>query len=294
MRKKLVYSQLSNFQTYHMYVRQMLMLAENVFEFINLPSYMDKAYINKVLLRQGAIAFFYDDVLEQLVALPFGNTNTVDVYNRPVSIQVTGANGYTRQLNKDEFVIMYDNNGRYPLYIDIIQYAERMANCERTADVNIQQQRTPRVWKTTTDREKTVRDLANEVDGACEKIVTYDDIDIDETTVTLSPAPYVTDKLDEHGDKIWSKFLQLIGVSNLSLTKKERHITDEINAMQGGTIASRFSRFEPRQNAIEKINEKWGDKLTDGKIEVRYYDGEPTTEENDTIEDEGDENYDDI
>ena len=44
--------------------------------------------------------------------------------------------------------------------------------------------------------------------------------------------------------------------------------------MQGGTIASRFSRFEPRQRAIDEIKEKFGIKL-----EVSYYDGIPTSVE---------------
>ena len=46
-----------------------------------------------------------------------------------------------------------------------------------------------------------------------------------------------------------------------------------MTASLGGTIASRYSRFEPRKRAIEEINKKFG---TD--IKVRYYDGIPTTE----------------
>lgn len=42
----------------------------------------------------------------------------------------------------------------------------------------------------------------------------------------------------------------------------------------GGTIASRYNRFEPRKKAIEEINEKWG-----YDIIVRYYDQIPTSEE---------------
>ena len=47
-----------------------------------------------------------------------------------------------------------------------------------------------------------------------------------------------------------------------------------MSASQGGTVASRFSRFEPRKRAIDEINKKFGT-----NIEVSYYDGEPTTEE---------------
>lgn len=65
-----------------------------------------------------------------LLALPYTPIGNLDVYGRPTRIQVMSRNGYTRALNKGEFVIMYDNNGQYPLYLDIIQYAERLRTSE--------------------------------------------------------------------------------------------------------------------------------------------------------------------
>ena len=287
MKHKLINSQLSNWMTYQMYLRQFLTLAENVFVYENMPDYIDTAYLNKTLVRQGAIAFFYDDVLEKVLALPYTSIGSLDVYNRPKRIQVYGRNGYTNTLKEGEFVIMYDNNGRYPIYIDILQYAERYANVTRTIDINIAQQKTPRVWKTSTEKEKTVRDIANEVDGNVEKIVTYDNINLDDIELILAPAPFVADKLQEQKDKIWSEFLRLIGISNLSFQKKERNISDEIQAMQGGTIASRYERFEPRKKAIEEINSKFG-----LEIKVEYYDGIPTDKKEENEEMEDDEEYD--
>ena len=283
MNHKLINSQLSNWMTYQMYLRQFLTLAENVFIYDNMPDYIDTAYLNKTLVRQGAIAFFYDDVLEKVLALPYTNIGSLDVYNRPKKIQVYGRNGYTNTLKEGEFVIMYDNNGRYPIYIDVLQYAERYANVTRTIDINIAQQKTPRVWKTSTEKEKTVKDLVNEVDGNVEKILTYDNINLDDIELVLAPAPFVTDKLQDQKDKIWSEFLRLIGISNLSFQKKERNISDEIQAMQGGTIASRYERFESRKKAIEEINKKFN-----LQIKVEYYDGIPTDkkENNEALEDE--------
>lgn len=281
MKRKLINSQLSNFATYNMYLRQLLTLAENVFEFKNLPPFIDVSYINKQLLRKGSIAFFKDEVLG-LLALPYIVVNGLDVYGRPKRIEVLGQNGYRRVLNSDEFVIMYDNNGRYPLYLDICQYAERIALDTRTADINIAQQKTPRVFKTSTEKERSVRDLVNNVDGYENTIITYDNMDLDETSMILAPAPYVADKIDLHKQNDYNEFLRLIGVSNLSYQKKERNISDEIQAMQGGTIASRYSRFEPRQRAVEEINKKF-----ELKIEVQYYDGEPSTiKEMEVVEDE--------
>ena len=284
MKRKIINSQLSNYATYEMYKRQLLTLAENVFEFINMPKYIDISFLNKTLLRQGSIAFFIDDVLG-LLALPYQNIGKLDVYGRPDKIQVISQNGYTKFLNnKDDFVIMYDNNGRYPLYLDILQYAERLGLDTRTIDINIAQQKTPRFWKTKTEKVKTIQDLSNNVDAMENVIIAYDDLDFDDTTLVLAPAPYVADKIDLHKEKDWNEFLRLIGIANMNFQKKERNIKDEVLLSQGGTVASRYSRFEPRQKAIDEINEKFKKKvLLDGtpvlknNLEVRFYDGLPTS-----------------
>lgn len=273
MKKKLVNSQISNFLTYQMYLRQLLTLAENVFEFTNLPEFIDVSYLNKQLLRKGSVAFFKDEVMG-VIALPYNNVGTLDVYGRPRTIQVIARNGYTRTLKEGEFVIMYDNNGRYPLLMDIYQNAERIANCKKVIDINIAQQKTPRIWITNSDKKRTVEDLLNQYDGNVETVLAYDTLDLDDVQAICEPAPFVADKIDIHLEKEWAEFFRLIGVANLVEQKKERLIQDEMTASLGGTIASRYSRFEPRKRAIDEINKKFGT-----NIEVKYYDGIPTSQE---------------
>lgn len=132
MKRKLINSQLSNYRTYLMYKIQLLNLAENVYTFKNMPQFIDIGYVNKELVRKGSIAFFFDEIMG-LLALPYVNLgNKLDIYNRPTKIQVIGSNGYTKFLDVHEFVIMYDNNAKIPLYYDILQYAERIALDTRT------------------------------------------------------------------------------------------------------------------------------------------------------------------
>lgn len=276
MKKLMVKSQLSNLRTVQMYTRQMLTLAENVFEFDELPELIDVAYMNKVLLRQGSIAFFKDDVLDTILALPYTNLGRLDVYGRPTKIQVYGENGYSKILKPGEYVIMYDNNGRYSLYIDILQMAERIALCKRVTDINITHQKTPRLWKTTSDKKKTVEDIVNQIDSCVDGVVVYDSIDIDDLGVVQAPAPFVSDKIDIHIEKEYAEFLRLIGIANLQTQKRERLIKDEMSASLGGTVASRYSRFQPREQAVDMINKKWG-----LNIKVKYYDGIPNSMEGD-------------
>lgn len=283
MDKRIINSQLGSWNTYEMYLREMLSLAENVFAFDEVPENVDISYVNRNLLQKGAVVWFKDEVMGT-IALPFTTRQSkFDIYGNPTEVDARAYNGrYFRRLKKDEFVIMYDNASRYPIYADIIQMAERIALCVKTNDVNIKQQRTPRIWKTSQDMKKSVEDIINNVDCLEEDVTTYDSIEWDDLQAVMAPAPYVADKIDMHLDKLWAEFYRLIGVANIVEQKKERLITDEMNASQGGTIASRYSRFEPRADAIKKINKKFGENMS-----VYYYDGIPTTkkevEENESI-----------
>lgn len=283
MKKKVVNSQLCNMQTYAMYRRQLLNLAENVFNWKNMPEYIDIGYLNRILVEKGSIAFFKDEYLGVL-ALPYSTIGTCDIYGRPNTIMVHAFNGrYYRRLNKGEFVIMYDNNGRYPIFMDILQFAERIAMNKRTIDINIVQQRTPRIWKTSEDKKRSLLDTLQQIDSLNESVVSYDSLEIEDMTAVLAPAPYVADKLDQHLEKEWGEFFRLIGVANLIEQKKERVIKDEIATSQGGTVASRYSRFESRRFAVDEINKKWNT-----NIEFEFYDGKPTTIESDIEEVEND------
>lgn len=275
MKAKIVNSQLNNYKTYLAYKMKMLTLAENVFQFKNMNPYIDLAFVNSELVTKGSIAFFKDEVMG-LLALPYTSIGGLDIYGRPNRIAVIPKHGtYNRVLTRDEFVIMYDNDSHIPIYPNIIQSCERLALIKRTIDINVVHQRTPRYFKTSEENKRTVKDILNNVDSLTDTVFTYDNIDLEETTGVLIPAPFVADKLNEVKKEEWAEFLDLIGIANVSIQKKERVISDEILCSMGGTIASRYSRFTARKKAIDEINRKFNE-----NIEVEFYDGLPTTIEN--------------
>ena len=272
MKLRTVNSQLSNVKTYLAYKDRMMMLAENVFTFKNMNPFIDLAYVNSELLRKGSIAFFTDEVMG-LLALPYNPVGNLDIYGRPTRIQVIPKNGsYNRILNKDEFVIMYDNNSKLSIYPSIVQNAERISQIKRCLDINVFQLKTPRFWETSEENKKTVERIKDTVDSNQEVVFTYDNIDINGITCNMNPAPDLTDVLNKAKVNEWNEFLETIGISNVTFQKKERMIQDEVNASLGGTIASRFARFESRKKAIEEINKKWN-----LDISVEFYDGLPST-----------------
>lgn len=271
-------SQLNNLADYNMRFRQMIGITKNVFQIGGLiENGISARYVNSTLLYKSAIAFYYEPDVG-LLALPYNKMGNIDIYGEPVNIQCYAANGQrSRILAPDEYVIMYDNTEYRSLLPEIRLYAQRMSMAARTGDINISQQRTPRIIKGSTTQEATIKALYQSVDRNEDIIYTYKDLDIDDMSIILAPAPYVTDRVDEHMAKIWNEFCRLVGIADLSVEKKERLISDEVRASQGGAIASRMSRYAPRLEAVKKINERFKDILTT-ELTVYYYDHEPDSE----------------
>ena len=258
MARKRIPTQLSNLKTLSMYRRQMFSITQNRIQYNGLNDYIDMKYVNRCLFRQGVVASFIDDVLGHLI-LPFQNVGNLDCYGRPTSIMCYGLNGYrSKVLNREEFVLLYDTTGEYPLLYDVEQYAERMALDVRTMDINIGQQKTPRIFTTSTGNEMTVKNIINNIDSCENEVLAYNNLDMDAVNVVLAPAPFIADKVNEHKREIWSEFLRLIGVTDITIHKKERLIKDEVNYSQGGTIIGRYASAYPRDIWKEQCKTKLG------------------------------------
>lgn len=272
---------INNAKTYFVNLDSMVGIAENVFILdIPAPETSDTDYINDRLLYNAGIAFFVDPVMG-LVAMPFKPRGKMNYKNRPIDIQCYGNNGYkSKILTPDEYVIMYDNTLRKSIYPVIQYYASRMSESMRTADININQQKTPRIFKTTTGSEHALKTMFRNIDTNEEAQFVSKDFDLADIQTVLTPAPFVADKIDTHADKIWNEFCRFVGIGNITESKRERLIRDEVNALQAGAIASRFSRYLPRARAIKEINEKFSGYM-DGVASVRYFDTEPSTEDPD-------------
>lgn len=270
MARKRINTQLTNLKTLDMYRRQMFNITQNRVKYSGISTYIDMSYVNRALFNRGVVASFVDEILGHLI-LPFFNVGVLDCYGRPTRIQCYGLNGYrSKVLNTNEFVLLYDTTGKYPLIYDVEQYAERMALDVRTTDINITQQKTPRFFTTSNDNKMTVQNIINNIDSCENEVLAFENNVIENMNTILAPAPYVSDKVNEHKKEVWGEFLRLIGVTSLTVQKKERLITDEIHTSQGGTIIGRYITAYPRDKWKREVKEKF-----DIDVDWAFYDDMP-------------------
>ena len=137
-------------------------------------------------------------------------------------------------------------------------YARRLYDLDRTIDVNARVQKTPIFVRATEEQRLTMLNVYKEFDGNAPAVFSDKNLDLQNMQVLDLGAPFVGDKLYQLKTQIWNEALTYLGISNLTIQKKERVNTDEVTRSMGGTIASRYSRLEARRQACEEINKMFG------------------------------------
>lgn len=269
---------------YNTYFNLLLEIAQSVFVYENLPEEIDPLFLERLLVYHGKAAFFKDPVMNYCV-MKFAHGGTLGVYRNPTSINVIADNGYNAHLGTDyfkavalmesgngefvneydSFVIIYNNRLRAPIDVNLMQYAERLAELDMTIDVNNHAQKTPIVITGEDKQILTLENLYMNYAGNKPVMFGYKGLDINALNVLKTDAPYVAPQIYEMKSQIWNEALTFLGIPNISQEKKERMVSDEVLRMQGGVLSIRNSRLETRKQAVEQINKLFGLNLN-----VRY------------------------
>lgn len=246
-----------NKRTYNHYINHLTELAISMFEWKNVPDSIDTRFLELCLYNKGYAVFFKDEVMDYL-ALNVAINGRWDVYNIPIKRRAYATNGYQRDLDEKNSVIIYNNMLHTNTLEDMNLYARRLYECDRTIDTNIKAQKTPVAIICDENQRLTFENLYQKYDGNEPFIFADKNVDLSNVKTIRTDAPYISDRLMETKFQIWNEALTYLGISNINLVKKERLLTDEISRNMGSTFSSRYNRLLPRQEACEKINKMFG------------------------------------
>ena len=246
-----------NNRTYLQYYNRLTELAISMFEWQNLPETIDQRFLEMCLFCDGMCVFFQDEVLGYL-SLQCMIGGKLNVYRIPMERRAYATNGYQRDLDGTNSVIIFNNYLHTNSMLDIEMFSKRLYNLDRAIDVNANAQKTPVLIQCDESQRLTMKNLYKQYEGNEPFIFGSKGLDANGLKVLQTGAPYVADKLYELKTQIWNEALTYLGISNINVVKKERMITDEVTRNQGGTVASRYSRLESRRQACKQINEMFG------------------------------------
>jgi hypothetical protein len=250
-------SAVMNNATFRQYYDRLVELSISMFEWTNLPDTIDPRFLELTLFADGNAVFFKDEeigflALQNIIAGP------LDVYRIPIHRRAFSVNGYSKDLNNKDSVIIWNNALHKNSMLDVQMFARRLYNLDRAVDVNANAQKTPILIVCEESQRLTFENLYKEYQGNAPVIKGDKGLNPDAFKVLKTDAPFVADKLYQLKVQIWNEALTFLGISNINVTKKERLITDEVTRNLGAIIANRYSRLNARREACKQINRMFG------------------------------------
>lgn len=277
----LVSTMVDNERTYYDYLDRFKKIALSMFEWVNLPESMNERYLEECLYYFGQASLLKDE--------NYGFINTqccsngqINIYGLPTSLHCYSF-GYdtdrklytnidTEEAQKDTCILVLNSRQREPFatFNTIDLMARRMAEAERTCDVNIKAQKTPILLVVDDKQRLMMENLYLQYDGNAPAIF-GDKNQLQEGILKSinTNAPYVADKLIDYKKEIWNEFLTFLGINNVLVDKKERLVTDEANANNEVVNLNLQSFLIPRQEACKEFNKLFGLEGTGKEISVK-------------------------
>ena len=273
---------LMNSRTYVDYLERMKKICLSMFEWVNLPESCNARFLEMCLYYNGQAALLYDSDMGYLNTMACDG-GYINLYGLPTEVQCYSyrfnqrRSLYTTDIGEEkdkECILVLNNFERVPTCVTVELFAKRLAEAQRTCDVNIKSLRTPLLITTDQKQYYTLKKMYEEYDGntpalfADKNVLTPDAIKAMKTE-----APVLLQDIMDYKREIWNEFLSFIGVQNLS-EKRERLISSEIDSNNELINLNLQALLIPRKEACKQFNEKYGlmgDKAIDVKVRSDLY-----------------------
>lgn len=242
---------------YISYFDRLTELSISMFDWKNLPETIDERFLELTLFYDGYILFFYDEILGYLT-LQCTIGGDLDVYRIPVRRNAFSSNGYYRELDNQNSVIIFNNLLHTNAWLQVENFAKRLYEFDRVIDVNVNAQKTPVLLSCEESQRLTIKNLYMKYEGNEPFIFGDKNLSPNSIKAISTEAPFVADKIYNLKTQYWNEILTYLGISNTNIQKKERLLTDEVLRNLGGTLASRRSRLQARKQACKQINNMFG------------------------------------
>lgn len=240
------------------YLNMMSDIALARYKWKNIPDSISKRFMEVCCLYYGKFIAWKDDIADQITIAPFSVEGQRDQQGRPIFVRANSPyTGFTKRINVKEepCAICWNNYIQEPDINGVILFAQRMADTQRTIDINIKGQKTPKYIVVNKYQELTVENIVGETEMNCPVIYLKESsINPEQLKQIDLTVPYNADKLDIHQLYIWSDFLSFMGIDNSNQYKKERTVAAEATQNEENVEMSRNTNLDSRKQFCDDFN----------------------------------------
>lgn len=244
-------------------------LAISTFKWDGLPETCNARYLETCLMLDGIAAFCKDAELGYLTLKASPVAQAYNLYGETDKIYGYGWNGFKREYTAYMYgsdntmaqaVLCRDNPECYPYVNHLLLYTNRLTSTMRSLDVAAKKLKVPYYITCDESQKSSVEKILNDVDDNKERIIvnrsTMDNVF---QVLPTRIDPSLLSVFWEHYENLEGQLKGLFGIeSAVNQDKKERLITDEVNANNASTALSLQVRLAQRQQLCDTINKMWG------------------------------------
>lgn len=255
-RKRANLTDLLNNLTFRTLHDKFRLICVNEWEWTGLPDGIEERHIENQLFSKGMVCFFRDPRMSYM-ALPCDPGSGVNVYGDPVEYIVSGFN-YHRSIPVDDCVVIRNNKLALATEPFVYHYVNKLAEAERTMDVNVKACKTPVIFACDDKDVFTFKQIFRQVDGNVPAIFADRALNLDSITAFQTGVKFLGNELMDYKRSVESDLLTFLGQNNTPVDKKERLITDEAEANDQLIESFADLQLQARKKACEEINSMFG------------------------------------
>ena len=254
-----------------MYIRKLSEFAIGRFKWINLPKEIDERFLELVLHRNALSLFFFDPTYDRYMALSGSGSGSWNMYDNPTEFTAIGP-GYSQRLRagatpKDYDAGMYDcvpiwaNYMRTPDWDVIYLYATKLAEVERTIEINLKAMRTPFLFTVDDNERLTFQNIWRQIQDGQPAIFgtnTLGESINDKVNLFSMPIDReLVPNLQIAKTRLWNECMTMLGINNANQDKRERMVADEVSSNNSQITIARNISMEARKYAVKQINDRY-------------------------------------
>jgi hypothetical protein len=269
-----------------MYRRVLTELASNRFKWTGMPDSVDVRFMEIVLFHTGLSVFFFDKAYDKFFALRGGGMGPMNMMENPTKFIVTGNQYTVNEVSATESskktgiaVPIWSNYLRRPDLDIVMVYAHKLARLDMSIEINSDNARRSKVLVVDERMRLSAENIIRQVDeGSGHISVNAGTMNLEDMikAIDLGVTPESIEKLHIVRTRLWNECMGLLGIENANQDKKERLVSDEVDANKDQTSMMRYVNLNARRQAIEKIKRAYPDPSKCGgvdfsKLSVDYW-----------------------
>jgi hypothetical protein len=228
----------------------------NRFIWKDLPSHIDVDFVEPELANNGELAFINHKIYGFQITYCVGEN--IGMYGKPTKyLCFTPNNIINEYFNAEDIVIIRNNKLSQTSHDFINRYASILSEIQKIKEVNLNAQKTPVLIQCDESQLMTMKNMYAQYEGNSPVIFGTNAMNIEGVKVLKTEAPFLLDRLQAEKIDTLNECLNFMGIKTVA-DKKERMISDEVQANSDLVNICLSMFLNTRLEAIEQINEKFG------------------------------------